>query len=436
MSSVEIENPNKDLRIPEWINPEYFDKILQKDEPNYVKILKFTPVAAIPPGENFTSTMLRIHFDLQMKDGTTKHKTYIFKTELATERGGKEIKMAGIFKKELKMYHTYLPAFEALYHSAGWSHIQLAPRCLHAEETADGDIHFVFEDLAKRQFKNVDRIKGLDMEHMKRSLHKLAEFHAASSVYVEQNGPLPEEYNAGFISEANLNLSVQGFKVKNRTYKKAMENWGLPDSEKYVKSFPNAQQYLEICKSNLKIDPQEFNTLTHGDYWSSNLMCNYLENGEIDQIIMVDFQIGKWGSPAQDLLFFITLSAAQDIRLKEFDNFVLIYWERLVECLKFLKYSKPLPKLRELQMSLYKKNNTFYAFMAIFNHLPVLQFPTDKESNLHSLMRDDEEGDKFRLRLFTNPAFANIMKDLYPFYYNRGIFQFSDFNQVLINSKY
>lgn len=63
----EIENPNKDLIIPDWINEKYFLDVLAKDEPDHVKILKFTPVAAIPPGENFTSTMLRIFIKLEMK---------------------------------------------------------------------------------------------------------------------------------------------------------------------------------------------------------------------------------------------------------------------------------------------------------------------------------------------------------------------------------
>jgi len=62
-----IINPNEHLEIPKWINEEYFLQVLQKDEPEYKKILNFKPVAAIPPGENFTSIMLRIHFDLQMK---------------------------------------------------------------------------------------------------------------------------------------------------------------------------------------------------------------------------------------------------------------------------------------------------------------------------------------------------------------------------------
>ncbi|XP_017052339.1 uncharacterized protein LOC108095681 [Drosophila ficusphila] len=424
-STASIVNPNEHLEIPQWINQEYFQPILQKDEPDYEKILSFKPVAAIPPGENFTSIMLRIHFDLQMKDGNTKHKTYVFKTMLAEERGGKEIREAGIFDKELMMYQSFLPAFEELYRSAG-EEIQLAPKCLHTDQRENG-IHFVFEDLGVKKFQNVDRIQGLDIVHMKRSLQKLAEFHAAAAVYAERKGSYPVEFEDGFIGKDNLKMQEEGFLVKARSYHKSMAGWGLEEPEKYINSFPTVQQFLKMCEKNLGTDPLAFNTLTHGDFWSSNLMCNYLPNGEINEVIMVDFQLCKWGSPAQDLLFFITLSAASDIKLKEFDNFVRIYWERLVECLKVLKYQKPLPKLRDLQTSLYQDTNTVYAFIAVFNHLPVIQFPSDKESNLHSLLRDDEEGDRFRMRIFTNSTFCRLMKDIYPFFYNRGIFNFSDY---------
>lgn len=62
-----IVNPNNNLEIPEWVNEEYFRKILLQDEPKYESVLTFTPVAAIPPGENFTSIMIRIYIELAMK---------------------------------------------------------------------------------------------------------------------------------------------------------------------------------------------------------------------------------------------------------------------------------------------------------------------------------------------------------------------------------
>lgn len=69
------------------------------------------------------------------------------------------------------------------------------------------------------------------------------------------------------------------------------------------------------------------------------------------------------------------------------------------------------------------------AFFALTNHLPVIIFPSDKDSNLHLLMAETEEGENFRERLFTNPKFINIMKELYPFFYNRGLFNFDDYKE-------
>lgn len=127
---------------------------------------------------------------------------------------------------------------------------------------------------------------------------------------------------------------------------------------------PTEDQYWDMAADTMHADPTEFNTLNHGDFWLSNLMCNYLPDGNVNQVILIDFQICKWGSPALDLLFFIALSPSSDIRLKEFDHFVYIYWKRLTACLKLLKYKKRLPQLRDLHASLYNKKNSFYGKLA------------------------------------------------------------------------
>lgn len=123
---------------------------------------------------------------------------------------------------------------------------------------------------------------------------------------------------------------------------------------------PNPDQFSKMCLCNLEVDSQDFNTLTHGDLWSSNLLYKYHSDGTIDRSILLDYQLCKYGNPAQDLLFLITISAAKNIRIKKFDKFVRIYWERLTECLQLLKYQKEIPSLRQLQISILKRNNTFY----------------------------------------------------------------------------
>lgn len=59
-------NPNLHLDIPKWINEKYFENILKNDVANFKKILKFSTIPATPPGENYTSIMLRIKMDIEL----------------------------------------------------------------------------------------------------------------------------------------------------------------------------------------------------------------------------------------------------------------------------------------------------------------------------------------------------------------------------------
>ncbi|KAH8247556.1 hypothetical protein KR038_006309 [Drosophila bunnanda] len=419
-----IENPNESLVVPKWLNESKLKPVLAKDEPEYAKILKFTPVAAIPPGGNFTSVMLRVYLDLEMKDGTHKRKSYVMKTALDFDKGGKGMNEFRYYHKEQQMYSSYLPKFEKLYIEAGHP-VRLNPKCLEIGEE-EGNLYFIFEDLSTQGYQSVDRTKGIDMEHMRLSLRKLAELHAASVVYKDRHGPYPEDFEHGFAKKDNIQHSMRGFDVKAPEFKAAMKTWGMDG--RYLKNFPTPEQYAQLCLESLNVDSEDFNVLTHGDFSASNILYKYGEKGDLQEAYLLDFQICKWGSPAQDLLMMITISAEKGLRIKEFDNIVRIYWQYLIECLDILKYEKPYPQLRDLQSALYKKNNTLYAFFCVMNHLTSHLLPPSKESTLHTMMSKDEVGRSLRTRMYTNPAYVEVIRELYPFYCNRGLFNFEDYD--------
>lgn len=254
------------------------------------------------------------------------------------------------FQKENLMYQHYIPKFVKLYKDAGVD-IELAPKCVHVEESTKG-IVLVLEDLKRRKFMNVDRLKGLDISHMRRVLVKLAEFHAASAVQREQNGPYEEMFNLSIYRESNRQLLEGLYKMRQPQYFKAMRQWQMADVEEYIKALPSPEKAFEVGLALNKPDESEFNVLNHGDFWCNNIM--FSDEGDEELTILIDLQIAKWGSPAQDLWYLITSSAALDIKIKEFDNFLYIYHKRLVECLKLLKYSKHIPTLRELHVMMIK----------------------------------------------------------------------------------
>nr|XP_044251462.1 uncharacterized protein LOC108064399 [Drosophila takahashii] len=135
--------------------------------------------------------------------------------------------------------------------------------------------------------------------------------------------------------------------MRDPGFLKAMREWGIPDVEKYIRKYPIPSKFFDEGIKMNQVDESDFNVLNHGDSWSNNIMFNYKDNGEIDRTIFVDLQMCKWGSPAQDLLYMIITSASLDIKTKEFDHFIQIYHERLVECLKLLNYAKRIPTLRD-----------------------------------------------------------------------------------------
>lgn len=102
------------------------------------------------------------------------------------------------------------------------------------------------------------------------------------------------------------------------------------------------------------MDDADFNVLNHCDCWTNNIMFQYGEAGQLLDTYFVDLAMPKYGSPAQDLIYFILSSLQADIKIKQFDHLIQYYHENLVENLELLKYPKAKPTLKELHILLHK----------------------------------------------------------------------------------
>lgn len=76
--------------------------------------------------------------------------------------------------------------------------------------------------------------------------------------------------------------------------------------------------------------------------------------GKIKETYLIDFQLPKFGTVAQDLYYFLLSSTKFEDKLTKFDYYVKFYHENLLENLKLLKYPKALPTLCDLHISLFK----------------------------------------------------------------------------------
>ncbi|XP_065354510.1 uncharacterized protein LOC135948982 [Calliphora vicina] len=400
-----------DNGLPQWLDNVTLEKAIKQQIGDYKSILEIKTENGSKEGENYSSLMMRIKAEVEMEDGGTKKASFVLKAQHANEMMARILNMLRLFPKEEEIYHKIIPKFEQLYKDAGKC-VQFAPKSY----TFDRDIgvdYVLLEDLHVKQFKNANRLNGLDMDHVKEVLIKMAEFHAASACYVEHYGMFSEDFTVGIFSEKNKAL-LKEFNASG-AFLSQLKKW--KNCQQYYEKLADSDEFLvDRLLEDQKVNPREFNVLNHGDCWSNNIMFQYDAFGKIKDTLLVDFQVGKYGSPANDLYYFILSSASKDIKLNQFDYMIRFYYEHLVENLKLLQYHRPLPKLKNIHIALMK--NGLAAYMVVSKVLPVVILEKTDQANLENYIHDES---KMKTAMFSNHKYVQAMSEILPWLDNRGL---------------
>lgn len=96
------------------------------------------------------------------------------------------------------MYSKVVPKFQEIFHDSNIE-VAFAPKCW---KTVEEHEILIMEDLKVRNFKNINRMQGMDMQHAELVLTKIAQFHAASACIYERDGKYSEQLMEDLFSEA------------------------------------------------------------------------------------------------------------------------------------------------------------------------------------------------------------------------------------------
>ncbi|XP_017062104.1 uncharacterized protein LOC108102017 [Drosophila ficusphila] len=400
--------------LPAWLDQKCFEDFLYLDFPDLKEIKSFSLEPSAGKGENYTTLMLRANFELELKDGSQESISYMAKL-LPNSFNRDNVVSWKVFDKERKTYGTYIPEFEQLYREAG-KEVSFGARYYELKNQQEEEL-IVLEDLGRRGFTNVNRQIGLDIPHTEATLEKLSQFHAASAVRFEQKGAYPEMYNRNLWGEED---SFKEFRVtQTKAYVESFPLYEANHLAKAVETF--GKQSVDMFQAYVPNIEGEFRVLNHGDAWCNNVMYRYDEAGKLIETCFVDLQMSRFCSPAQDLLYLILSSTQAEIKIVKFDYLVQFYHKKLIENLKLLKYSKPLPSLRSLHQSIFIYQDWILPVVSIL--LPIVLVDKSDDANMDSLMDNEGAGDKFRNNLFRNPRMIKHQKVILPWAYNRGAFE-------------
>lgn len=414
MSDSSNKTNNQQAELPKWIEPKLFEGVLTETEANFKEIYNFNVDHALAPGENFLTIMLKVEIVMKLKDDSLKPITFMLKVGHDNDVSRDLMKKHDIFDVESGMYRDIVPEFEQMYADVGVK-VKFGAK---SYQLPTDHPYILLENLKVQGFKNVNRIEGFDMEHTKSVLKKIAQWHAASAVRVASKGMYPQEYSTAFFKPESYELMKSIFDSNTQTILDCFKDYD--NAEDYYDKVARLQPRMtdEIFKI-LPVDPNEFNVLNHGDCWSNNIMFKYDDNGKLEETYLVDFQLPRYTTPAQDLLYFIISSTKLDIKLKEFDYFIKYYHENLTESLELLKYGKSIPSLKEIHTILFKYG--IFAYMTSTNIMAAALCDPNDNASLDNFTNDSEEGMQFKKLLYSNARYRKHMEAILPWFLYRGI---------------
>ncbi|CAD7091898.1 unnamed protein product [Hermetia illucens] len=371
------------------ITKDLFEDVLEKQF-GKCSITDFQVKESSGGGENYMSCMFRVHIEVEKEDGTTGSYDYIVKLMPPNDPQAELKKSMAAFPKEVEMYEKLVPQFEQAFHEIGVD-TEFSPKCW---KTMNDPQLLIMEDLTTRKFKNIDRLKGMDMEHTKLVLTKLAQFHAASACIYEKSGPYSEQMRNGMVDRSKSGDLVDMQKTHWAGLCQLFRFWNT--CGEYVDQLESlTDRIIEIYSQSMDADPNEFNVLLHGDLWANNIMFQHDENGHPKEVIFVDLQLSRYASPMQDLI-------------------------ELVKNLTLLKYPKEPPTLMDLNITLLKRG--FYGIIVCTTVMPVVLLEPTENANIEHFFGDSEEAQEFKIKMFTNPKLIKSCEIIFRFLGNKGAF--------------
>uniref|UniRef100_A0A1B6JE89 CHK kinase-like domain-containing protein n=1 Tax=Homalodisca liturata TaxID=320908 RepID=A0A1B6JE89_9HEMI len=305
---------------PSFLTCEFLTECLRNEKGNQDIIIEnYMSSPAVPPGENFNSSPFRVEifFKTHAEDIDVHFTSIIIKSELP-EGNMKDVSNTFIASETL-FYTKFIPEANKL------TNTQLTPKSLFSPNSAI----VVLEDLKGKGFKMANKSKMLDFDHCRLYFTTAATLHAVSFAVHKSNPPFIESIGNEKVFSNDLasvsllvhNLIRNGFNILSECTDK------INDFKKYSKLIKDASPHIwdllvEIHKPNPML-----NTLTQGDPWPCNMMFKYDGVGKVCDIRLLDFQLVRYSSPVNDLIWFIWTSATHQVRRHRLNELYHVYVE-------------------------------------------------------------------------------------------------------------
>jgi len=299
---------------PDWITKDFLAQVLQKEVGDNVTVIKFTTSPVVPPGNNYGSTIFRLKIEYSMPHQDAEESvSIIVKSELT---GGPIKEVFNLTPVEGTFYYEFVPVAKRLID------MSFVPKSYNSPRPQD----IILEDLKEQGFIMADRTKQLDYDQCRLYMTAAAKLHAVSVAVFKQR---PELTNA--LGEEKIFKDDQVTADMFKTLCKYSFEMFIEETNKTERF----KKYASLIKNTVPVlwdmivkahKPREgLKTINQGDPWVTNMMFKYNKQGSAIDIKLLDFQCLRYGTPVNDVVFFMWTSANNEVKKHHLKELYDIY---------------------------------------------------------------------------------------------------------------
>ncbi|XP_053958462.1 uncharacterized protein LOC128863360 [Anastrepha ludens] len=406
-----------EMHPPEWISEDFFKQILDKAESESVKIINMQLSPGTVKNDNYASVLFRakLKYVLCAQPAQEKCRSFIMKTGPIVD-GIRKDKMSELplFETEVKMYTKVLPKIEAELRAIGDETV-LSPKLFHY--SLEWPQCIVLEDLVLEGYTTINN-RPCNLDEIKVALQKLAKLHAISFKMAKMGNDDVTTLDNHFMNTLDLEtfpLLRDGVKLTKEIIS------DVPDLQEYLPHIQEAERFLlpkvlELVNSYKNGRHSGVQVLNHGDFHVKNVMVKNVNN-QLKDLILIDYQLSIFGSPAIDLHYAFTLFYSPDMRREKMDELLYHYITHFQETLRRAKYQGHIPTITELRAELQE-----FRHWGLYMNLTLLILNyafVDDSIELSKMVESETD----RRAYFANSKILNELRVLLPRFLYFGYFE-------------
>uniref|UniRef100_A0A182XVW6 CHK domain-containing protein n=1 Tax=Anopheles stephensi TaxID=30069 RepID=A0A182XVW6_ANOST len=412
-------------RKEKFLTTELVNKIIESnDDLNGYRLVSDSDcVLTTPQGlDGFMSVIHRLTLNLtHTTTGATRCLTVMVKVMKGDDGFRKKSLGLVLFPNEINVYSAVIPAFKRLVRNAN-AKIDLhtlCPRIYVAEAgvtypsySDQEETFLVMEDVSARGFVPGPRL-NLDKPHLTLMARKVAQFHACS--YALRIGGQSEMLSDLVKRIIPLNFVQDGkifFESYDIVFKVVFERlFAYFDEKPELLQSDSIRERVQTLRRQYGTTPSElmqrclerddvYSVILHGDYNRNNVLFRYDADAPQD-VMLIDFQENRYGSPGLDLSFFMYMNMPpEDWANGGWEYLLTVYHQELISCIcDILKLQPDDPALQAYSfdaMQQHLKQHFIYGAIIAIKFLPCMLANEQEVEEIVHHFHKDVTADAFR----------------------------------------